>query len=322
MTRLGTVVLCIALGVAAVVGGAGGAGAVPPGKDGRIVFQNANQDDGSDDLWTMNADGSDLRDITPNTTTADLHQPSWSPDGKRIAFTSAAPGADTPAAVYVMNADGTNMRKIAADAFENSAPAWSPDGKLIAFGRCSFVLETGECSSAQIAVVKPNGTKLRKLTRPPHADVSVVDSEPAWAPDGKRLVFTRKTSFSEFSLWILTMKGKKLRELYADQTDDYYGPTWSPDGKRIAFMSDAPDLDTIFSVAPSGKGRQKILEDTEDPDNDVYAGGLSDPAYSPSGSSLTYWSAGEIWRVSATGSGPTQLTQDGGDYPDWGRASK
>ena len=148
----------------------------------------------------------------------------------------------------------------------------------------------------------------------------MVDSEPAWAPGGKRLAFTRRTSFSEFSLWVATVtKRPMLRRIYADDTDTGYGPSWSPNGKRIVFASGTLGLDAIFAIDPSGRRLTKLLQDTEDPENDVYGGGLSHPVFSPSGTRIAYTSAGEIWKMTASGSEPVQLTQAGGDYPDWAR---
>src|SRR5438093_13225335 len=86
--------------------------------NGRIAFDNF------DDVWAIDADGTDLIRLT-HCPGPDF-DPSWSPDGTQIAFRSERSGQPE---VWVMNADGTGQRQLAA----GLSPAWSPDGSLIAF---------------------------------------------------------------------------------------------------------------------------------------------------------------------------------------------
>jgi TolB protein len=76
----------------------------------------------------MNADGSDVKRLT-NHPSLDTH-PAWSPEGKRIAFTS---NRDGNYEIYVMNADGTGLRNLTRHRAQDNFAAWSPDGKKIAF---------------------------------------------------------------------------------------------------------------------------------------------------------------------------------------------
>ena len=88
-------------------------------------------------ILTMNADGSGLKQLTQrkNPTSSEDHMPSWSPDGKRIAFqrhnTTAQPASAS--AIYVMNADGTRLRRLTPRSMDASNPRWSRDGTRIAF---------------------------------------------------------------------------------------------------------------------------------------------------------------------------------------------
>jgi Tol biopolymer transport system component len=87
------------------------------------------QIDGDDDIWVMNADGSQQQNLTQNDAWDD--QPQWSPDGGKIAFTSDRDG--TPA-IYIMRTDGSGARKLVQDPGLNMAfPTWSPDSSRIAF---------------------------------------------------------------------------------------------------------------------------------------------------------------------------------------------
>jgi TolB protein len=112
----------------------------------------------------MNADGSGQQAITSGTGADD--NAAWSPSGKTIAFARKQNGKD---AVYVMNADGSNQRRLIAGA----QPTWSPDGQRIAF--------TSTGAAPDIYVVNVNGRGLRDLTR-----TRGFDGDPAWAPGRRR----------------------------------------------------------------------------------------------------------------------------------------
>jgi TolB protein len=91
-----------------------------------------------------------------NTTNDDWDSsPVWSPDGKQIAFNSDRDGDDE---VFVMDADGTNVRQLTANDDWDSDPAWSPDGKQIAF-------ESDRYGDSEIFVMDADGTNVRQLAQ-------------------------------------------------------------------------------------------------------------------------------------------------------------
>ncbi len=77
----------------------------------------------------MNADGKNQKNITQGPLADDL-DPSWSPDGERIAFVSDRDGHRE---IYVMDADGKNQKNLSNNDFDDWGPSWSPDGKRITF---------------------------------------------------------------------------------------------------------------------------------------------------------------------------------------------
>ncbi|MFJ9696045.1 hypothetical protein [Kitasatospora sp. NPDC101183] len=100
-------------------------------KGDRIVFQRRAANGENWALWTVNADGSGLRQITE--VPGDHTDPSWSPDGRRLVFSSTAGGLAN-AQVFVVSADGGTPARVTNDgASYDGAPSWSPDGKWIAF---------------------------------------------------------------------------------------------------------------------------------------------------------------------------------------------
>ena len=118
-------------------------------------------------------------------TTGNDWWPSWSPDGKQIAFARfdkayfLNPGTAAGADIYVMNADGSGIRRLTNQGWPVSGLTWSPDGTKITFGA-----DTGGCQS--ILVMNPDGSGITRLTT-----CGGVDRNPSWSPDGTKIVFER-----------------------------------------------------------------------------------------------------------------------------------
>src|SRR5437763_1434865 len=103
-----------------------------------------------------------------------LQNLSWSPDGKQIAFASARTGNFD---IWVMNADGSDQRRLTTNPTMDCWPAWSPDGKRIAF-------TSNRDGNYEIYVMNADGTGQRNLTAHP-----AQDNYATWSPDGKRIAF-------------------------------------------------------------------------------------------------------------------------------------
>jgi hypothetical protein len=100
--------------------------AVVPGVNGKIFFASAQ--DGNEEIYSMNPDGSGQKRLTFNT--AFDFDPAISPDGSKVAFFSDRSGDED---IWVMNADGSGATPLTANRFVESDPAWSPSGNQIAF---------------------------------------------------------------------------------------------------------------------------------------------------------------------------------------------
>ena len=131
-------------------------------KGDAIVFVSTGEDS-QQDVYIVNADGSERRALTQND--GDNYDPKWSPDGKQICYVSTIDG---DAEIFVMDADGNNQKQLTKNDVDESSPVWSPDGKRIAF--VSYLYMEGE-----IFAMDPDGTNQQRLT-----NNSVGDYQPDW----------------------------------------------------------------------------------------------------------------------------------------------
>jgi Tol biopolymer transport system component len=141
----------------------------------------------------INPDGSGLTQLTPGDYDSD---PSWSPDGSKIAFIT---GGDDHLAV--MDADGSNLRMLSPLPSRN--PSWSPDGKTLAFS-------AKEGQNSEIFTVGVDGSGQRRLTRSPADDIT-----PTWTPDGTSILFgsNRGRGVYNGDLWVMSPDGSNHRRL-------------------------------------------------------------------------------------------------------------
>ena len=134
------------------------------------------------EIYVMDADGGNEQRLTENRNND--WNPSWSPDGERIAFASDRKGDLQNFDIYVMDADGGNEQKLTENRIIDRYPSWSPDSKRITFAS----YKPGDWESLEIYVMDADGENLQRLTNNPNADVG-----PAWlnspfsvAPTGKQ----------------------------------------------------------------------------------------------------------------------------------------
>lgn len=135
-------------------------------------------------VWVMNADGSHASQLTQALvpTTSEDHEPKWSPDGTRIVFTrlNTLASPQDMQALFVMDSDGSRVRQLTPWGLNAGAADWSPNGRLIVFQSCR---EGCPGRVSQILTIYPDGTHLMKLTTQGR------NIEPAWSPDGRKIVF-------------------------------------------------------------------------------------------------------------------------------------
>ena len=187
-------------------------------------------------LYIMNANGSNAQLITDKV--IDLSEPAWSPDGGKIAFSGGVRGTfgfTRPTVdVYVINVDGSGLKKLTANSGTNGSPTWSPDGKQIAFSRIH-----GPIPQPKIWVMNPDGTNQRELPNPKNPTTTgIFGGEPAWSPDGTRILSTGYWTCrgkAAVGIHVVSAEGGIPQLLTTNPNDcgRYSSPKWSPDGTRI-----------------------------------------------------------------------------------------
>jgi TolB protein len=262
------------------------------------------------EIWVMNGDGSDPRQLTHNTTW-DLGAV-WSPDGKTVAFFGVQydPITDKPLGpphVYLINADGSDQRLLTDH--PGRWPSFSPDGKEIAF-------DNGGPSSGDIFVINTDGTDLQQLT----FDSAARNIRPAWSADGQKIAFTSRRDGND-EIYVMNPDGSDQTRLTDNPASDS-APAWSPNGQRILFQSDRDGNDEIYVMNADGSDQTRLTN---------YPGRDDDPDWSPNGQQIAFHREVDIQNqilqvfvMNADGSNPTQLTGLPGDpsengHPGWGR---
>jgi Tol biopolymer transport system component len=165
-------------------------------------------------IFTMNVDGSQLTQLTNKATptSAEDHQPAWSPDGTKIAFVHSNTTA-TPrnfGAVEVMNADGSNVRRLTPFAIDAENPHWSPDGKRLLLNTDAEVHQ----KSANLFTMHVDGTHRTALT---HYNGALQAFADGWSPDGRQIIFRRLeftgTDTEVGGFYVMNLGNKRIRRL-------------------------------------------------------------------------------------------------------------
>jgi Tol biopolymer transport system component len=261
----------------------------------------------------VNPDGTGLRRLTRTDGDGD---PSWSPDGAKVAFARLNSDTCDCERIWVVNADGTGEQPLTSVEEDATEPAWSPDGKRIAFAKRNLDRESDSNKpEVDIYVMNPDGSEMTRLT-----DLAGVEQDPSWSPDGNQIAFEAEQgdpteTYVGSEIFVMNADGSELRPL-TDTVEDEFFPAWSPDGDTIAFERRGDDGITIVLVNEDGSGERELRAP-----NQLWF----HPAWSPDGTQLAFITDDQegIWVMDADGrnahrvwSAPSSEPMN----PDWAAA--
>nr|WP_233150797.1 amidohydrolase family protein [Sphingomonas sp. BT553] len=262
------------------------------------------------DLYTMPIAGGTPTRIADGL--AFEHQPRFSPDGQRIAFTSDRGGGDN---IWVMNVDGTDKRQVTKEDFRLlNQPTWSPDGRFIAAKKhftTGRSLGTGEIwlyhvsGGGGVQLVKRASEVLQKEL-----------GEPIYAPNGKSIFYTRNVTPGPIFEYAQNSRTDLFDiERYDIDTGEVttavsgvggsVRPTPSRDGKRIAFVRRENNVSKLW-VKDLATGVERVVYGPLDRDvQETWAvtGVYPDMAWTPGDGAIVFWAGGKLRRVAPDGSG-------------------
>lgn len=214
--------------------------------DGTRIAFYAYHGGGNADIYVMEADGSNIVNITNSPTTNDRYG-AWSPDGTRLAFHSNRPETSDDSRdfeIYIYDFRDQSLVQVTTNDVDDLGPDWSPDASRIAFH--SYTNGTH-----QIYTIQPDGNERRQLT----PDDLVSAAFPTWSPDGERLAFhVNNGTFSQ--IFLINSDGTDLRALLQLAVDDQF-PDWSPNGNWIIFQRYQDEVYGIY--------RYSLKEDVLEP---------------------------------------------------------
>jgi Tol biopolymer transport system component len=220
-----------------------------------------------DGLHVFKPDGSGDRLVAEM---ADVQNPAWSPDGRRIAF-AARPGGTNPFHIFVVGVKSGKVRQITDAPQSDSAPSWAPNGRRIAFVR-------DMPQDDAVFSVRLKGTHMRQIAEGPYIN----DAE--YSPDGKAVAVVYPTA-----VWLMDPRGisriSVVAEFASDDGAQVPGSvSWAPDGRRLAIgtVANGPceQCSQIWSVRRNGNHLKQLT--TGNP------AGYGAPFYRPNGGKIAF----------------------------------
>jgi TolB protein len=219
--------------------------------DGQTIVFQSPRNEGDTRLFTMKPDGSEQRELIP--TKGFCGVPVYAPDGKRIALMCAASmtgigTAANPWRIFLVDADGKNLRQITDGPGNDQAPNWSPDGK-------SLVFYSDRSRSDQLYRMDVASGTAQALTGGPGKSKTG-----SYSPDGKSIVFMSDRD-GAWNVWAMAADGSGARKI-AHVANEFGQPLFSPDGKRLMAPMRVGDRLRIGLANPDGSGLKAAVFQT------------------------------------------------------------
>jgi len=288
----------------------------PSGLPGLVAFASDRNKDIH--IYTINPDGTDIRSTSSDNRTID-GLPRWSPDGKRIVFSSNQSGHYE---IWTMNADGSDRRRLTDLKGRSALPRWSPDGTKIAFTK--EVLDVSGIAHLDIFVMNADGGDIRQLTDSPGLKASTTpeagngftedgrvfwNSVPTWSPDSSKILFSSNRDGNAITplLYIMNADGSDQKKFGLLIDADGSEPDWSPVTNKIVYVRGTAAKGDIWVMDASSPlptlTARKITENIDD---------NRSPVWSPDGKQVAFVSDAnnnkDIYIMNADGTNIRRLT--------------
>jgi Tol biopolymer transport system component len=278
-----------------------------PGTRGMIAFERHDSEKEPHDIWLMYNDGSRQMNLT-NSPGADDGVPTWSPDGKSIAFSSEPAGGGNRV-IYKIDLQTHVKIPLTNGVHDDYWPDWSPLGDKIAFMRTTDL-------PPDIYVMNVDGTNQTRLTTWLYGD-----DFPAWSPDGAWIAFSSDRDYAGRDLYLMRPDGTDQYKLLLTPEQDELYPTWGPDGwiyYTFEIERKPQRKDWLYRIHPQTASRQQVFADEY---NRYIA------SWSPDGECFVFYStmgdiAGtdkEVWKWCHGFAVPLNLTRNdvGDEFAVW-----
>jgi TolB protein len=255
---------------------------------------------GSDQIYAINPDGTDLRVLSDKSGQAMF--PKWSLNGDYLAYNIDRDGGTR---IFRFDLDNPNSPLLCcAFAVKDSTFSWSPDGSALLY---HGALEPSRQNN--IYIEGPNHFAPTPITSNAGRNES-----PAWSPDGRQIAFQTDRD-GNWEIYLMNVDGSGPVNLTRNGSADRL-PNWSPDGRMIAFTSDRDGNDEIYVMNRDGGDVKRLTTDTA---QDSY------PSWSPDGKEIAFQSTRsgnmDIFVMNSDGSNVHNVTNNAADdaAPSWGR---
>lgn len=179
------------------------------------------------DIWLMNANGTEKHRV--QRTRAIEQEPDWAPQARRIVYTVGT-GIYRLKVYRFSTGTVTTIAGGTGEFLMAQEPAWSPDGRTIV-----FVGIKDDYSNSELFTVRPDGTRLTRLTFTEHA----YEGGPSWSPTGERIVFNRTGQFATCGM-LLTIRADGTHPYRVRAGCPAGSAVWSPDGRKFAMYRSDP----------------------------------------------------------------------------------
>lgn len=279
---------------------------------GRIAFSAGAPN--AEDVYIVSADGSGVDRVTSGP--AAEFDPSWAPDGARVAYRHQTEADWNATEIFVSGIDGMGAHDISNnDGPPDWGPTWSPDGSTIGWNTVR-----SSASGFRLGLADPSGAGFRLV------DPGIWVEYPAWSPDGTKIAFMSQTpeGTENYEIFVMNADGTAPVRLTDSAGPDGW-PTWSPDGTKIAFASVRDDCSyssasDCLSTGDLGPFHTLWVMNGDGSDaHRVSRRFVQIPDWSPDGAYLVFGTRSGLGIVSSDGAGYAELSVGltNPNFPDW-----